>query len=213
VEAELVLVLRPLLSEEAKEAEKLEENEPAEEKRDDSSHTPTAAKASPAAQLSAKVLSCKLLGVLEEPAGCAIPLEEEAMADAAEQLMGLKLLGKPGALQQDVMVEKFGGLISSAYSLGAFEVTRRATVVCQVILQNDGPTAWPKGCSLQLCMGSGFGFQALELAEIGSGEAFQVLLDLSLDPENGKAKGESCWCLVKEGGEEIFGTLLCASSK
>lgn len=175
----------------APEPEKEEEDTPGA-----SSSSASAPAPAPPAPRSAKVLECSVFQALPEH-GFLLPLTE------GEEVEGLKLVA--AATPKDVPE---GFPFTAGYGIGEFACTKPSTLLCKLLLQNDGPEAWPADSELRHCAGPGLGFSNMPLAEIPKGEKFEVAFELSLKPE---ANGDSYWALAS--GAEAFGLLLSAKTQ
>ena len=77
--------------------------------------------------------------------------------------------------------------------------------VVQIILKNDGTTAWPADCALSCCFGTGFGCGRLEMDGVQPGEGVHLCMELEA-----KDVGVSGWVL--SSGDECFGPVFLAEA-
>ncbi|CAE7424445.1 SPCC736.13 [Symbiodinium natans] len=81
---------------------------------------------------------------------------------------------------------------SGLVSLGSVAL-KAAPWVVRLLVQNQSTLPWPEDCSLQCCLGSGFGCASLPLGSVEPGEVIQICMELEA------AQGRSAWVLGSGG--------------
>eukprot|EP00397_Hematodinium_sp_SG-2012_P019145 GEMP01019659.1.p1 GENE.GEMP01019659.1~~GEMP01019659.1.p1 ORF type:complete len:591 (+),score=147.81 GEMP01019659.1:96-1868(+) len=93
--------------------------------------------------------------------------------------------------------------LDGAFLVGQFNSSSHS----RVRFLNRGSTPI-ENAALHLCYGDGMGFEGIEFGTIGAGEAFEVLMDLTMT--TGERKGMSCWAFTTN--DRPIGSLICAEA-